>query len=44
MLTYILLSQGNDQEGEEYKLLPGGPSNDTEKEIKDNSEKEVTIF
>ena len=44
MLTCILLSQGNDQEGEEYKLLPGGPSKDTEKEIKDNSEKEVTIF
>ncbi|XP_057467648.1 sulfite exporter TauE/SafE family protein 3-like [Actinidia eriantha] len=44
MLTYILLSQGNDQEGEEYKLLPGGPSNDTEKEIKDNSEKEVSII
>ncbi|GFZ08439.1 sulfite exporter TauE/SafE family protein [Actinidia rufa] len=35
---------GNDQEGEEYKLLPGGPSNDTEKEIKDNSEKEVSII
>ncbi|XP_057477388.1 sulfite exporter TauE/SafE family protein 3-like [Actinidia eriantha] len=37
-------ANGNGQEGEEYKLLPGGPIKDTEKETKDNSEKEVSII
>ncbi|KAL6985403.1 hypothetical protein U1Q18_018778 [Sarracenia purpurea var. burkii] len=38
-----LEANGNDQEEAEYKLLPGGPSNDTQTETKDFSEPEVSI-
>ena len=36
--------QGTRQEGAEYKLLPGGPSNDAKNMIKDFAEPEVSIL
>ena len=42
--TFIPVLQGTRQEGAEYKLLPGGPSNDTKNVIKDFAEPEVSIL
>lgn len=33
--TFPVILSANGQEGAEYKLLPAGPSNDTQKETKD---------